>query len=173
MIITESVKVKVSGPSYAYYKGLGYTVPPNQKCPKILVNVKDLSDSSRAIVQVQCSDCGKVRSRPYGRYIQAKNHRCQSCHHIFNPPAKSRLDKGKSLKAVSKRMLKNGICDITGEDTRLFLVVHHVVSRSNGGTDDESNLVVLSANIHTMYHRLHGNKNTKEQYLEFKRKYQN
>lgn len=44
-------------------------------------------------------------------------------------------------------------CQLCGYDKHDILNIHHIVERKNGGTDDESNLMLICPNCHSEIHK--------------------
>ena len=61
---------------------------------------------------------------------------------------------GATWREIRKRFLAHHlVCEVTPGCTGRATTVHHVIKRSDGGTDDESN---LQASCHSCHSRLHG-----------------
>ena len=48
--------------------------------------------------------------------------------------------------------IRGGICEKCGNDNYNILQIHHILERCNGGTNDESNLLILCPNCHMTEH---------------------
>jgi len=59
--------------------------------------------------------------------------------------------KSKRLKTILSES-RGGCCEKCNNDNYSILQVHHIVERCNGGTDEESNLLLLCPNCHMTEH---------------------
>lgn len=136
---------------------------------KIIVNVNDLSPKSNEIITFICEDCGNEFTTTWQAYKIKHTNKCRVCQ------CKTIKNTGSHSYWVNQLIVNNpnAKCDISGETDKRFLILHHLLSRNNGGLDKKSNYVILSANYHLAFHCWNGGTNipcTPEQYYEFKRK---
>ena len=63
-------------------------------------------------------------------------------------------DKAKTNRAIKNYLieLRGGICQCCGYNKTNALVVHHIIFRSQGGTNDEWNLMLICPNCHWEIH---------------------
>lgn len=64
------------------------------------------------------------------------------------------LEKESITVEVDEQKVKLDECKICGFDDKDCLHRHHIIPKSQGGSDDESNIIVLCANCHAKVHRL-------------------
>ena len=144
--------------------GIKERVPVNSK---LLVKIEDLPPSSNVILNLVCETCSKKYTTTYKAFSIKKSGNCVSCQ------AKKGFKGGCQDYWVDKLIINNpeAKCDISGEKDKRFLELHHLLSKSAGGKNEESNFVVLSANYHRAFHKWVGGTNIPcypEQYYEFK-----
>jgi DNA-directed RNA polymerase subunit N (RpoN/RPB10) len=189
MLKEKTVEVVINNTMIKWYRSKGYEIPveevqlycTNKKGErikngkktrvvagtKIVVNVEDLPPQSNEQVTVICEQCGKEYTTTYQFYKNKKTNKCSECQ------KKTLKDTGSHRYWLDKLIVNNpnAKCDISGETDKRFLVLHHLLSRSNGGKDEESNYVILSANYHMAFHSSVGGTGsgcTPEQYYQFK-----
>ena len=135
---------------------------------RIVVKHSDLPPMSNKRLVFTCESCGNEYTTTWGAYRDKKSRSCKSCV----------LANVKTTGCHSYwvyRLITNNPyakCDISGETDKRFLVLHHLLSRRNGGKDEEENYVILSANYHLAFHNWNGGMNvpsTPDQYREFKK----
>lgn len=190
MLKNELIEVTVNNSTIRWYKEKGYEIPTkavqtwyknkNGKRmkngirhrvvhgTKIFVKPEDLPPKSNQRVFLICEECQKEYSTIWQHYALKKTDNCTDC-------VKKGI-KGNGSHSYWVRQLitenPNAKCDLSGETDKRFLVLHHLLSRKNGGINHPSNYVVLSANYHLAFHSCHGGTSapcTPEQYYEFKR----
>lgn len=63
-------------------------------------------------------------------------------------------DKATKYRAIKIKLLKDRgeKCEKCGHDNKNILQVHHIIEKSDGGTDDEKNLLILCPNCHYTHH---------------------
>lgn len=134
---------------------------------KLRVKRADLPPSSNRRMKFICNNCGKNYQTTWGKYRTRKFPDCGKCE-------KSKLKTTGCHSYWIKKLITDNPeakCDISGERDKRFLVLHHLLSRKNGGKNEESNYVILSANYHLAFHSCHGGMAAKcapEQYIKFK-----
>jgi len=135
---------------------------------RIVVKIKDLPPASNTNITRLCTSCKKEFTTRYGAYLKKKeSDRCDEC-------SKKKIKGDGSHGYWVKKLIadnKTAACDISGEEDKRFLILHHLDSRSNGGRNNEENYVVLSANYHLAFHVWNGGTGipcTMEQYVKFK-----
>lgn len=119
---------------------------------KLVVDIDDLPPSSNRKIDWKCSNCGEQQNTSYYAYLGKKTDLCRRC---FNTTQR-KLDSHDYWVGQLIRDDLNAKCHISGETDKRFLVLHHLLSKSNGGKNEESNYVVLTANWHTAFHRWMG-----------------
>lgn len=185
----EMVEVNLTGNTLSWYKSKGYTLPIREvQCwatkngekvkngtkkrvavgSKLLVRVEDLPPGSNTVLKLVCKTCGKNYTCRYSVFALKQSENCVSCQ------AKKGFKGGCQDYWVDKLITNNpdAKCDISGETDKRFLELHHLLSRSAGGKNEESNFVILSANYHRAFHRWVGGTNIPcypEQYYKFKK----
>lgn len=188
MLKYDTIDIIINNSELRWYRAKGYKIPThtvqlwanrqgkkekNGKSvrvangTKITVKISDLPPSSNKTVLLICSVCGAEYSTTFGAYKKKQADRCRLC--------QKRETKGDGTHGYWVKKLvsnnKNAKCDISGEDDKRFLVLHHLISRSLGGRNIVKNYVILSANYHLAFHLSLGGTGlpcTKEQYLAFK-----
>lgn len=187
----QQVEVTLNNITLKWYSEKGYEIPTQEvqlwatrngervkngtkhrvvKGTKILVDIKDLPPGSGEKITRICTFCQNEFTTPYYAWVKKEcSDRCTSC------AKRTVRGDGSHSYWVSKLIEQNddAKCDISGETDKRFLVLHHLLSRSLGGRNIESNYVILSANYHMAFHNWVGGTNvpcTKEQYYEFKEK---
>jgi DNA-directed RNA polymerase subunit RPC12/RpoP len=184
---TQSVEVGLSGRYIKWYERRGYKVPTHavqcwankdgrrvkngiekrvKEGTKIVVSVKDLPPESNAKVEYVCETCGEKFKTQWKIYRKKMSGSCKSC-------AAKKGFKGGCQDYWFDRLIKNNPnakCDISGISDKRFLQLHHLLSRKDGGKNIEENFMILSANLHTAFHRWAGGNKiaTPEQYAEFR-----
>ena len=193
-LLSTKVSVNVFGNMVKHYEKLGYeiprridnkgryTVPANTY---INVNVKDLSNGSKVLVDIQCNHCGKIYQIRYYQYLQrVKDNKtyCASCYSkVFRSKENSpwwNFDKNEEDKIQNrhiegyddfiKRVLArdNYTCQCCGKYAER-MEVHHLNGYNwfiEGRTDDK-NAITLCQNCHGNFHSIYGyGNNTKEQF---------
>jgi 5-methylcytosine-specific restriction endonuclease McrA len=133
----------------------------------IVVKRNDLPPFSNARLNFICVSCGKQFFTTWGAASIKKSRNCKQCASL------QVKDTGCHSYWVDRLIARNpsAKCDISGETDKRFLVLHHLLSRSNGGSDEESNYVILSANYHLAFHVWNGGMNvpcTPDAYFKFK-----
>lgn len=139
-----------------------------KKGTKILIDISDLAPCSNAGVPVICPNCGKHFKVRWRTYSDRKSDKCNDC-------VKRTVIVGCHSYWVSKLITNNldAKCDISKENDKRFLVLHHLRSRNKGGKNEKSNYVILSANYHMAFHNSLGGTSkgcTPKQYYKFKNK---
>lgn len=189
MIKEEYVEITVNNSMIKWYQSKGYDIPlekvqlycKNKKGEtikngvkyrikngtKILVRVDDLPPKSNETITVICEQCGKEYKTRFGFYNSKKTNKCSECQ------KKTLKNCGCHSFWINKLITNNpdAKCDISGETDKRFLVLHHLLSRNNGGENTPENYVILSANYHMAFHNSIGGTQygcTPEQYYEFK-----
>lgn len=188
----EETEIVVTSNCVKWYIDKGYTIPTHEvqlwatikgervkngkkfrvaRGTKLTVKLKDLPPSSNTILSFICNECLHPFSTTYKAY-RAKHlsDRCTSC------AKKVIKDKG-SNKYWKKLLIKNNPdakCDISGETDKRFLILHHLLSVSNGGHNGKDNYVILSSNYHQAFHNhwmpSSATPCTPEDYYNFKQK---
>ncbi len=98
----------------------------------------------------QCPDCGKIESD--GRTIGKIDSERISCDSAVSTPGK------RNTTTIPPRTRREVLardrhrCRAPGCDRTRFLEVHHLQSRTNGGTNDPANLITLCAACHRLWH---------------------
>ena len=184
------VEVVVQGRTAKWFTEKGYVVPThtvqlwakkdgkrvkNGKAVRVkngtkrVVRSADLPPSSNAIIRRTCTGCKVDFTTRYGAYLRKKeSDRCTTC-------SKKRTKGDGSHGYWVKKLItlnENACCDISGEKDKRFLVLHHLLSRKNGGRNHKDNYVILSANYHLAFHNWNGGMNipcTKKDYMRFKK----
>ena len=158
-------------------------------------NMKGENSPRYNSIKFNCDYCGEEHTMPKSEYDKKEHHFCsKECYYKWrsenirgeNNPSwnpnltdeerednRNTLEYKEFIKSVLKR--DNYICALSGQ-RGAKLVVHHL----NGyhwfkeGRTDVNNAVTLSEDIHKLFHKIYGNHdNTKEQFEEFKHRYQN
>jgi hypothetical protein len=188
-LLEKFVTVEVVNNTIQWYKKKGYNIPTKkvqlwanykgkrikngveervQRGTTIQVKPKDLFPRSNKYIGFICNKCGQKSSTSWQAY-QNKNdkNRCHMCE------KKQLKGTGSHHYWVEQLISKNveAKCDISGETDKRFLVLHHLRNRKNGGINDPSNYVILSANYHLAFHNWNGGMSvncTSENYYEFK-----
>lgn len=189
LLSDDFVEVSVTGRQVLWYQNKGYYIPtmPIQlwcknkngekikngvenriaRSTKIFVKRSDLPPSSNMRLEFNCSECGSTFYTTWGAATKKKTTKCKSC-------ALSNVKTtGCHSYWVDRLITNNPIasCDISGEDDKRFLVLHHLLNSSDGGENKESNYVILSSNYHMAFHVWNGGTNkkcTKKDYEIFK-----
>jgi hypothetical protein len=155
-----------------WYLLKGYRIPESRHYPgrpstgfALEVKTEDIYPGSLQRVDVLCEKCGEVYNLRWREYLAKQSNTCIKC--------RSHPDNCHSHEYWLKRLIGDAelpACDISGETDKRFLVLHHKMARSNGGANEETNYVVLSANYHEAFHRSIGTKSraTPEDYEAFK-----
>lgn len=157
--INNSGDKKKNGTKYSFEEGL-----------KIKVKIEDLPKGSNKIINFICIECNKECSCIASTYIKKKViNRCKDCDILISNGARSHRY------WINKLIIfnKEAKCDISGESDKRFLVLHHLKNKNDGGKNEESNYVILSANYHTAYHIWNGGFKipcNSESYYKFKQK---
>lgn len=68
MLLTREVEIIPNGRMISYYKNKGYDAKYHQP---LLVKIEDLSNGSKAMVEVQCDYCGAIKTIPYIDYLKS------------------------------------------------------------------------------------------------------
>ena len=187
----DKVEVVLSSSTLKWYRDKGYTIPTHvvqlwatvkgervkngkkervASGTKLLVAIDDLPPSSNTLLTRVCNECDGVFTTTYQNY-KAKHlsDRCSPC-------AKKVIKNEGSNRYWKNLLIKNNpdaVCDISGETDKRFLVLHHLLSRSNGGKNGKDNYVILTANYHMAFHNSWMGSTsspcTPEDYYEFKR----
>lgn len=108
--------------------------------------------------EIPCVVCGKPILA--GLHKKTCSQECATTH-LSNPnrlhskgrrPGKSRRTSTRTFRA---RLLatRGNKCQLCGYDRHNILNIHHIIERCNGGTDDESNLLLICPNCHTEVHK--------------------
>lgn len=197
-MIHPTTKITLNSPKVCgYFEAKGYTIPTERyhrgtnrvgknmgyRTRYILgteleIKVSDLTDGSHYRINYTCDECGKEGSTLYNLYVKRVNNdkdHCHECSSRKNGKLNGNRSGHKGGKHYWKlKLLKDPLarCDLSGCGDSRFLVVHHLTPRSQGGSDELDNLVVLTANYHTAFHRWvggNGGEASPELYLEFKR----
>ena len=102
-----------------------------------------------------CPVCG---NEVYGRKNSLTcSRRCSNIHRTGTRYKVGRpRDKVAVLRTIRSELIaeRGGKCNRCPFSMVEILQIHHIIERSNGGTDDPSNLEVLCPNCHTMHHYL-------------------
>ena len=189
LLSDELVEVTVNNAQLRWYRDRGYTIPTTEvqlwaknsagqrtkngverrvvKGTKILVKRSDLPPSSNMRMQFECASCGNPFFTQWRSATEKKTEKCRAC------VLATVKDTGCHSYWVDRLITNNpdAACDISGEKDKRFLVLHHLLSRSSGGKDEESNYVILSANYHMAFHVWNGGTNVScrpEDYWTFK-----
>lgn len=188
MLKSETIQVTLDSQSIKWYRYKGYDIPIHKRqCfankngkriknghkigvkdgTKLLVKVNDLKPKSNVIICFICDTCKQEFTTTWQAHKSKISNNCRSCQ------AKNGFKGGCHDYWVSKLIVNNtkAQCDISGEKDKRFLVLHHLLNRKNGGKNEESNYVILSANYHLAFHTWNGGMNincTADQYYEFK-----
>jgi hypothetical protein len=188
MYSKEMVEISLTNNVISWYKKKGYILPLEKvqlwatvkgkrikngmeerviRGTKLLVKISDLPPSSNTILNLICETCKKNYTCSYKAFSKKISNNCVSCQ------AKKGFKGGCQDYWVDKLIVNNpdSKCDISGEKDKRFLELHHLLSRSAGGKNEESNFVVLSANYHRAFHKWIGGTNIPcypEQYYKFK-----
>ena len=70
MVIQEYVIININNSNKKIYSSKGYKWNDDNKC---LVNIKDLSNNSHAIIKVKCDNCGEIKESVYKNYFKITN----------------------------------------------------------------------------------------------------
>jgi hypothetical protein len=193
MLITQEVLASVNGPYFRHYEEKGYVIPRMKKqkyekgangnlCKagtcistenrKILVKVLDLPPTSHYPIQYRCDKCGEVFTVGYNMYRRrrALGDLCKRC-------ATTKDHVTSHERWVKKLIIDNPYaqCDISGENDKRFLVLHHLEGRGDNKNNFRDGYVIISANYHVAFHKFLGStrvRSTREKYLEFKQREQ-
>lgn len=149
-IPTEKVQLWTNGKDGTKKKnGISYRV---KNGTSITVKVIDLPPSSNRKIEWVCTCCKQTFKTTYYAFLRKKSSLCRTCYNTTQRNLDSQdywaqqlIDKNESAR-----------CAISGERDKRFLVLHHLLSISNGGKNEEANYVVLSANWHMAFHRWMG-----------------
>lgn len=186
----EMIEVSLNCSELSWYRDKGYHIPTTMvqlwatnakgertkngikhrvaKGTKIMVKRSDLPPMSNRRLVFKCQACGGDYTTTWGAYRDKKTKDCKAC-------VLARVKTtGCHSYWVDRLITNNPVarCDISGLTDKRFLVLHHLLSRSKGGKNVESNYVILSANYHMAFHVWNGGTNvpcTPEQYIEFKK----
>ena len=137
MILDKQVWVSLSGNNIKYYKDLGYNIPLQpaggtrkdrmsvKRGTKILVNIQDLQEGSKAMVNVQCDYCGEVFTRQYYLIVKGrKNNLKDSCGKTTCRCIKSGKSRQKDFSEVLKAFDDRGYTLLTTPDEVCCLSTH-------------------------------------------------
>ena len=190
-IADDWVEIKINASDLAWLQEHGYRVPTrrtqtyytNKKSglrmkngvkirhavgARIKVRREHLPPASGRVMNFTCTSCGGSYTTRWGAYALKKSKDCKVC-------SDSQLKTTGCHSYWVKRLITDNPdakCDISDERDKRFLLLHHLVGRKDGGRNEESNYVTLSANYHHAFHVWVGGTNvscTPEQYVEFKR----
>lgn len=198
-MLHETTTVELNSPKICgYFESKGYEIPTERyhrgmnRAGKnmgyrtryvlgslIEVKVSDLTPGSHYRVTYTCDTCGVERSTLYNLYLKRQqsegSDRCPTCAKRVtgrnNGVSHRTGDYGKNSLRLKLLAAPDVVCDISGEPDKRFLVVHHLIPRSRGGQNTVDNMVVLTANYHTAFHRSLGGNGGEcgpEQYYEFR-----
>jgi len=157
-----------------WYLSKGYRIPESRHYPgrpmtgfELEVKTEDIYPGSLQRIPLICEQCGEVYTLRWREYLAKLSNICSACR--LHP------DNCHSHEYWIRRLVSEAEapeCDICGETDKRFLVLHHLLARSNGGANEAKNYVVLSANYHEAFHRSIGTKSraTPEDYAAFKAK---
>lgn len=197
-LLTKEVDMVLNSSNISYFENLGYEIPRyynKQSCTyrvkrgtKIKVKCSDLTESSDAIVEIECDECHKILSLPYNaftKYNRNGKYYCKSCvAKLFNGGEnnyrwnKTLTDKERTRKRtypeysdfVQKVLARDSYtCKCCGAKNKNF-EVHHLNGYNwfKEGRIDQRNAVTLCENCHSNFHIRYGRgNNTKEQYYEW------
>lgn len=197
-LLTKTLSVNVANQNISYYENLGYKIPRHmdkqgklrvKQGTKIIVNVRDLSNSSNELVDVECDHCGKIYKVSYSSYNHC-NHNglyyCNTCAHSlfcsgenssnWNPiltdeDRKNGRNYPEYIDFVKKVFARDEYtCKCCGRKINSDGEIHHL----NGynwdilGRTSVKNGVCLCGNCHKSFHSKYGyGDNTKEQFEDF------
>ena len=186
LILPQTVNVRIYGPTYQYYKELGYDIP-NKNC-YISVDVNDLPNRSEYKIKCTCDDCGVPLVRPYKYYMMSMEKYnacyCRKCvnkgerNYLWNPniSEQERKDKRNYPEYIEfiKRVLARDDytcqrCGIRGSK----MEVHHLDGYNwcKEKRTDDTNGITLCEDCHKTFHSLYGLKNnTMKQFEEWMNK---
>lgn len=102
-----------------------------------------------------CPVCGKEVNS--GRNALTCSRACSNINRTGITYGKGRpRDKVASLRVIRDELIaeRGGKCNRCTFSFVPVLQLHHIIERSNGGTDDPSNLEILCPNCHTTHHYL-------------------
>lgn len=107
--------------------------------------------------EVPCVICGTPmlagkNAQTCGPKCRALNNTRANRSHSKGRPKKS-LDKLSTRSVRARTVESRDACECCGYAKRANLVVHHVIERYQGGTDEPGNLLVLCPNCHGEIHR--------------------
>lgn len=71
MIVTQQLEIKLNQFNYHHYERLGYHTDSKDF---IMVDIKDISRSSKLRVEAKCDVCGKIKSLQYKKYTKNISH---------------------------------------------------------------------------------------------------
>jgi len=126
-LITEEVEVGLGGSNVKHLESLGYKIPREKnnqgrmRIPqgtKIIVKVKDLTDKSNALVDIQCdnSDCNKIINNvslyDFRRYLKEGKYYCHTCAMKFYGHENYRLARLKNGKSLEQWCTNNNRQDV-------------------------------------------------------------
>jgi hypothetical protein len=167
--------VRVHWRNAGFYASKGYFIGPSENYKgrfatgqTIRVKTADLHPGTLKRVDLYCDTCGLVYNLRFRDYMLKQSDTCLAC--IRAP------ENCVSHDYWLKRLIHENPearCDVSGEKDKRFLVLHHLLSRRDGGLNEETNYVVLTANWHMAFHGslLGGSRGgcDPEDYYEFKK----
>lgn len=195
-LISEYVKVQLSGDNIKYFEKLGYDIPKHFNKHGVLkysindeitVKVIDLPKGSGKKIEASCDCCNKVQTCRYQVYVNKINkyngYYCYNClckmfrtgennpNYNHNKTDEER-ENGRAYpeyKDFIKRVLArdNYTCQVCG-NKHLDLEVHHLNGYSwfIEGRTDETNAITLCESCHSNFHSQYGNKHSTKEEFE-------
>ena len=111
-------------------------------------------DSPYQVIVHRCEECGKAEAGDVElSETEAEQVACDS--RVLEPGKRNRA----SIPPARRRavLARDGHrCTTKGCNSKYFLEVHHIVPRSRGGTNDETNLIALCSSCHRLVHERAG-----------------
>jgi 5-methylcytosine-specific restriction endonuclease McrA len=128
---------------------------------QILGGPRDEGRASYQIALTMCDECGRGKQQARGELIEVASDvvemaQCDAQHvghtHVGAQPTKARQD---VAPAVRRHVVRRdgGRCVVPGCRQSVFLDLHHVVLRSEGGDHDANNLITVCGAHHRALHR--------------------
>ena len=120
---------------------------------------RDPGRASYQIALIQCEDCGRAELQAGGSPVTATTNDVARAH--CDAQRLGRLDGEEAPRATQDippetrrmgRARQNGGCAVPGRENRVFLDIHHVDPRSEGGTHEPGRLVMLCEHHHRAAH---------------------
>ena len=144
-----------------------YTRKPNCKCNecnKEIYRRPSQLEKGDVYCSTKCANVRNKKAHPcpvckvevYGRRNALTCSR--TCSNIYRTGTKYKVgrprDNAASLRVIRNEIIeeRGGKCNRCSYAVVEILHLHHIIERSNGGTDDPSNLEVLCPNCHTLHH---------------------